>query len=738
MADFVNDNAPLPDPKNEQTVPLGKEARFIRGQDYNALRDAAGSLRTNLLADRSAQATKHASLDTALANETSARAGGDAAERAYVNAMLGGIGAPEANAARITAQEVHTSGWVNVRSYGAKGDGVTDDTAAALAADATGKTVEIPDGTFLYTGATNPTFAGGVDRKAGATWRSTAVTDTLVFDADGTLVGLHQNHPQTNVGDSKPAPVVTSGVMVPPPVSKAAISGPVDVLAHWYNDHGLDATRSGGHSNWIGQYDWRWNFVGSANYDGARHPLLGFYRGDDPNVLDWQCYWLREHGINVIVPDELIDTAAWSSASNHGHWIWHLFNDVPNANGLRVVPWVKYTSSAPTLAERTTELATHWDAMINLRASSDRGYTVERDGAAYLVVFLWDEAALNGALDAYSGLTTNGQPFLQARAAAAKAAGYGGLLVLSRGTSVYFTKYTTIAGLDIANAAGFSMLKTRYGDMPGQSGVVGTYADLVDAYALPSASPEVANVLTSAKSHSSHTSTWDWPGSTPALFEEVLKKAIRQTVSTHQPRIVTVYNIAEWQEAGPGLQPNRQDGFGYLRAMRNALNDTRALVSDPIDAVRQYVDSAQVVARRGAKTIRVYSTFSLTLTGAAQLPTIAPGYDGQRIRVMNDPAVGSYDIILDDNGTTSGTALYLTSPKTVLRPWEWVDLEYSVSKSGWVQTGGVNGLRRTYSGTGAPSASLGRDGDWYQRSDTPGTANQRLYIKSAGAWTGIL
>ena len=43
-----------------------------------------------------------------------------------------------------------------------------------------------------------------------------------------------------------------------------------------------------------------------------------------------------------------------------------------------------------------------------------------------------------------------------------------------------------------------------------------------------------------------------------------------------------------------------------------------------------------------------------------------------------------------------------------------------------------------WGGSGAPSAGLGANGDYYFRSDTPGTANQRIYVKSAGAWTGIV
>lgn len=39
-------------------------------------------------------------------------------------------------------------------------------------------------------------------------------------------------------------------------------------------------------------------------------------------------------------------------------------------------------------------------------------------------------------------------------------------------------------------------------------------------------------------------------------------------------------------------------------------------------------------------------------------------------------------------------------------------------------------------GSGAPGAST--PGVYYFRTDTPGVANQRLYVNNAGTWTGIL
>jgi hypothetical protein len=52
--------------------------------------------------------------------------------------------------------------------------------------------------------------------------------------------------------------------------------------------------------------------------------------------------------------------------------------------------------------------------------------------------------------------------------------------------------------------------------------------------------------------------------------------------------------------------------------------------------------------------------------------------------------------------------------------------------------GALQSTYSTYQGSGVPSNANGANGDFYLRGDTPGTANQRIYVKSAGAWVGIL
>lgn len=75
--------------------------------------------------------------------------------------------------------------------------------------------------------------------------------------------------------------------------------------------------------------------------------------------------------------------------------------------------------------------------------------------------------------------------------------------------------------------------------------------------------------------------------------------------------------------------------------------------------------------------------------------------------------------------------------------------EYSIANNSWAPmklTGPLNpgtigaGTQPNgiWAGNGVPSNSFGINGDWYMRTGTPGTANQRLYVKNAGTWAGVL
>jgi hypothetical protein len=62
----------------------------------------------------------------------------------------------------------------------------------------------------------------------------------------------------------------------------------------------------------------------------------------------------------------------------------------------------------------------------------------------------------------------------------------------------------------------------------------------------------------------------------------------------------------------------------------------------------------------------------------------------------------------------------------------------NVSAYGGLQAGNNSVLGGSmWSGSGAPAAGLGANGDQYHRTDTPAVAGQRIYIKSAGAWLSL-
>src|SRR5690606_36388890 len=66
-------------------------------------------------------------------------------------------------------------------------------------------------------------------------------------------------------------------------------------------------------------------------------------------------------------------------------------------------------------------------------------------------------------------------------------------------------------------------------------------------------------------------SVFNLPGSTASKFQAVLTKAMQHVANSPDlPKLVTVYNVSEWAEGGAGLTANREDGWGYLDALRGA------------------------------------------------------------------------------------------------------------------------------------------------------------------------
>jgi hypothetical protein len=83
---------------------------------------------------------------------------------------------------------------------------------------------------------------------------------------------------------------------------------------------------------------------------------------------------------------------------------------------------------------------------------------------------------------------------------------------------------------------------------------------------------------------------------------------------------------------------------------------------------------------------------------------------------------------------------------TASRPLQIVsnqDITVYAGSPSWIFRSSDGGFHFTnggtfYSASGVPAAGLGSNGDYYFRTDTPATVNQRIYVKSAGTWTGIL
>lgn len=453
---------------------------------------------------------------------------------------------------------VRNSKLASVRGFGAIGDGVHDDSNAILRAFNADSVVEFPRGRYKYTSNSNPDFSKGFLFNQDAHIDGLNSKDIFVFDRDGkTPVGLQHNHLEQNQFQLAGTKKVNTGVIFPPPLSMKKNDFDIDVIAHWYNDFGLEYTRVGnGVNGGLTWYYWSWAFSNNeTGYDPSRHPLLGWYRGDDANVLDWQCYWLREYGVKGVNLVGEIDLHGWSSPTHRDYWKYQLFHNVKNFKGLQYILWVAFRDT-PSL------IISNWFAVVDFLKKYNNYYFYKINGVSYPVLYIFDFGML---FKVFHKSEDELFVFFKNISRHAKKMGFKGLVFFVRKS----IKLDLIANGSLAGE-GIFLIPAGYSNINGSSGK--TYNDLVNSFATPS-EIEVVNVATSKLSKAPHPSSWSYKGSTPELFQSLLWKAtnlIRQ--SKHLPRVIQIYNVAEWAEGGPGLQPNCKDGFKYLQALKNVVS----------------------------------------------------------------------------------------------------------------------------------------------------------------------
>ena len=473
---------------------------------------------------------------------------------------------------------------LNVLDYGADNTGATDDTKLLQALHKTGKTIYYPNGTYLFNGLTLD-LAGGVrfESMDGVTVRNDiSDMNILRFDDFGNLIGLMQNHLEL----TDRSIVNKCGSLVSPPLSTKQYDTKADLLAYWYNDFGLESIRES-KTGWIGWYYWTWTHHDCATnpffkavlpadktpdpYDPSRHPLLGFYYGDDPVVLDWQSYWLYEYGVkNVIILAD--DFANWEKTGSSSHWAYQLFNNTPNFKNLRYAvtvptPWVEQTDT-----EAAEEVRKKWEDTIDLAyAKYDNYYAIEKDGKTYPVLSLLEEKALVGVFDRYIG-TSNTRQFFIDITNRFKEKGFDGVALFSRNPIDAFETPSERAFFESIGMLRFNATYTpNYVSSASVTGSM-TYPQVVDSFNPPSDPTVIQSIANSIDTQTPHQSDWKCPGANPADFQRWIGKCLDHLdANPGMKRIITLYNISEWAEGGPGLQPNVQDGFGYLEAIRDAI-----------------------------------------------------------------------------------------------------------------------------------------------------------------------
>lgn len=529
----------------------------------------------------------------------------------------------------------------------------------------------------------NSIYSGIVQKDAGVPW-------------------LHHNHLEEEY-ISTTQQAITSGDIPAPPIFEGQKQNHTNVLAYWYQDFGTESTRAaGGAQGWLGWYYWAWLFHGAAGdgYEAQRHPWLGYYRGDDANVLDWMCYWLNESGVTGVIPQTRGPvanftglTSTWSTPTDRNYWMYQLFNNAPNFKHLTYALWAWSAGGSPS---DQPDIEASFDELISVYTQYDNFSYMEKNNKIYPVVFAFEAEQWRGAYDSFSG-ETNTRAFLIAQAAKFQAEGWDGFCLLAR------NRTSTLVGDPDLEANGVIYLDAQYADTnytPSLNGGVDPAVDFEDLAigvgvtevgASFSAEYSVPNVATARESHSAHPSTWAWTGSTPALFEKMVRNALRRGAQAKCPNMLTIYNVSEWAEGGPALQPNMRDGKGYLDALRNALAQHPVNITAPPLYKRQAVQflsasTVQIQVEENSTTLPFTVSTGWTHNSTSGLFDDPLKFDGKRVRIILDQSsISGGPTVFSDIGTDPNSDLRLTAATISLQRNDSVEFEYDATQDVWIQ-----------------------------------------------------
>lgn len=205
-------------------------------------------------------------------------------------------------------------------------------------------------------------------------------------------------------------------------------------------------------------------------------------------------------------------------------------------------------------------------------------------------------------------------------------------------------------------------------------------------------------------------------GSDPADFSRLLATGIRLfTVSN-----ATLSNVTDTFGGADASELNFTSAAGFVYAQLTMGNVT---VGQPL-----WVEFDVKVG--GASALTMLRVCLLTESGPTHWQRVleVPAV-WRRVRFLTFPrtAAGQTDVMFQTNQTETG--------KVQIGRVRVYQCREPVNDGVWEIAQGTN---RIFSGTGVPNSGQGVNGDFYFRIDTPGTLNQRLYVRSAGVWTGIL